>query len=128
MNNIDIDNRKQLNNLGYNSNKYYCGNYSMQKYYSYIYNKMKKLGVKFALNRACFIHDIHYSKNPNLKEKLKIDKQFYNDMQQCIFYEYHHKNISLRHAIWLRGVALLFYIIVLAGTPFYIKPKRIKKK
>ena len=149
----DINDREKLNKLGYNSKIYYCGNYSMEKYYSYVYNKLKALGVNFALNRACFIHDVNYGllKKEILKsellnkikeskgikkywyisklfvskfiDKLKIDKHFYNDMQRCIIYEYQQRNISFKHAAHLRFVAGVFYGIVIIATPFYIYQK-----
>lgn len=124
---LDIGNRRQLNKLGYDSKNYYCGNYSMQKYYSYIYNKLQKLGVKSALNRGCFIHDVNYGKKPTIKEKIKIDNQFYLDMQKCILFEYRKNNIKFKHALYLRGVSLLFYSIVILCTPLYLKQKKIKK-
>jgi hypothetical protein len=123
----NINDRKSLNKLGYDSNIYYCGNYSMQKYYSYIYRKLQSLGVNFALNRACFIHDMNYNKKPTLKEKAKIDFNFFLDMIKCIWFEYKAKNINAKHAYYLIPVACLFYLIVVLATPFYIKQGKVKK-
>jgi hypothetical protein len=124
----DINNRAALNKLGYNSNLYYCGNYSMQKYYSYIYRKLQALGVNFALNRACFKHDKNYALKPTISEKMKIDWIFFKDMLKSIWFEYKAKNISAKHAYYLIPVACLFYIIVIICTPFYVRSKKVKGK
>ena len=123
----NVNNKYELKKLGYNSNKYYCGNYSMQNLYSYIYNVLRKKGIYFAFNRACFIHDVNYSRKPNLDEKKIIDKQFYVDMQKCIIYHYNNNDIDLIRAVSLRGVAWLFYYIVQKFTALYIRQGKIKK-
>lgn len=124
----DINNRTSLDKLGYNSNLYYCGNYSMQKYYSYIYRFLQRLGVTFALNRACFKHDKNYALKPTISEKFKIDWIFFKDMLRCIWYEYKAGNIGAKHAYYLIPVACLFYLIVILATPFYIKQDKIQDK
>lgn len=125
---VDINNRKELNKLGYNSNIYYCGNYSMEKYYSLLYNYLKKKGVKFPLNRACFLHDLEYSKKPNLKQKISIDFRFYKNMQKCIIYEYQNNNLNLCSAFLSRFMAMVFYFIVIICTPLYVLQGKIKVK
>lgn len=121
----NIADREKLNELGYNSEIFYCGNYSMEKFYSYIYNYINKKGVEFALNRACFIHDLNYAQKPTIREKALIDWNFFKDMQKCLRHHRGIGDISRLDLYWLRCVSVLFYAIVILATPFYVKQGKI---
>ena len=123
---LDVTDMRKLMKLGYKKNIYYCGNYSFQKYWTKIRDKLEKdLGVKFPYNPACFIHDLEYSEHPTLIQKLKIDWRFYNNMIILLDLstdekvKYYYKMLKVR--------ARIFYFLVTVMTPIYIKQGKIKK-
>lgn len=130
---LDVLDVKTLKEFNYDDDIYYCGNKSLQKYWTYIYNKAKKLGVPFPFNPACFKHDILYDEiyiNDKLsvlgkiKEKFIDDKTFYNDMKRIIENldcSFDIKKILLRRAT-------LYYSLVIIMTPIYAIQMILRKK
>lgn len=124
---MDVLNKKQLKSAGYDPKKYYCGNYSFQKYWTKFRDALKKEGIRFPYNEACFIHDRAYSKKPNRREKLAIDYKFFTDMITLL-------NTKAKTSAKVRSRykrlyarAVIYYILVLAMTSIYIKQGKIKK-
>jgi hypothetical protein len=115
----DVTDKKFLVRQGFNYQKYYCGNYSCQKLYTWLRNQFKLLGVKFPFNPACFKHDRAYGTKPSMWQKIHIDKVFYNDMIILL-----NKNDSNYKKLLLR--ARFFYFMVCLLTPLYIFQGKIK--
>jgi hypothetical protein len=121
--NLDVTDVKTLGyKHGYDADKYYCGNYSFQRIYSSVAKHMKKLGMDFPLNPACFKHDKLYSAKPTLSEKIKIDYTFYKDMMLIL--DSYNGDGSVK---WLKRRATLYYFIVVLFTPLYIFQKKVKR-
>jgi hypothetical protein len=122
--NLDVLDTKTLAfRWGYNPNEYYCGNYSFQKYYSSIMRVLKKLGMDFPFNPACFKHDKLYSARPTLVEKIKIDYMFFKDMMKIL-----NNYQGVADLKWLKMRMIAYYFIVVLFTPLYIFQGKVKNK
>jgi hypothetical protein len=124
---VNVLDKRELKKMGYNPKVYYCGNYTMQKYWTKFRNHLQDKGIPFPYNEACFLHDIAYSKKPNLIQKFKIDLAFYNDMLKLLEYKSKISENIAKNKTKLRLRALLYFIIVTLATPFYMWQGKIKR-
>ena len=122
---LDVTNLKDLKDLGFDKSKYYCGNYGFQKYYTKLRNVLKKAGIPFPFNKACFKHDCLYHTIPSVKQKIWIDFIFLIDMIKLL-----NNSKSVKVKLWRKHLIkrmIFYYIMVNLLTPIYMFQGKIKK-
>ena len=126
----DVLNNKELKNLCYDHNTYYCGNHSNQKLYtSFVFDYLvKQTNFSPIYNRACFIHDLCYSLKPDIKHKRISDRVFISNMRKLFLNKLRTtKTLTLKRVLWMYLRFNIYYLLVRAMTPVYIFQGKIKK-
>ena len=120
----DVLDEEFLRTKGYDKRNYYCGSWTHMALWTKFRGYLRKAGIKFPFNCACFKHDSLYSEHPSIPRKFLIDFTFFVDM--CIIILNRSDLYSLRKRLLIR--ALLYYVIVTIATPFYMMAGLVGKR